>query len=621
MRDCLLSENLDLQVPKWHPSFIEKPGDFVRLSASAIGIKDSMVCLDNFALKARPTTRVTSSFTASTGDSYNSFPLGLIKDAFVAGFNAQGLSLSEQEPEEFLNPYLSQVIKQSRSEVHPATIKWLADATIGFAKAWEDAANEDGELIFSKIIDPLYFSKTAEPIEWFAWGIFLTNEDFSVREFRMLKIHSAGKTPLDENRQSAILKILLHGEANSGMDFRSATEKIEGIWPNPDRIRIREIGVLDGSQKLIYDQKSAAVELTNQKLNLLLNKRLAGGEQRVSTDCLKCKANSVCPALPTNPGLLGVLNRSDRVKSFSPSKLNSYQRCNHAYFLQHELALHSIPKLTSSAQNRGLLVHQWIEQAHKRTSKCTKADLPTKSNIGPIADELSWTPDQAELVIDYLVQHLKTCPLKNSSQVQHEVDMWVMDSDASVLVGTRPDMLYATKDTLVWREIKSTDKELDLTLDSYMDMFSQIPLAIVLMGRTKNLPNIEKEWSKLPNRRVELEIITKQQSHVVQFDLNDTAITTAAWQKLAQQTDSWITDKHFTPPANPPCQWCAVSQWCEFADTDKRIVELVGVKVDLATGEIVDQPSQIDQSQQVARALGLIDSLNETGETDEAVPF
>jgi hypothetical protein len=617
-----LSENLDAQVPPWHPSFIEKPGDFIRLSASAIGIKDSVVCLDNFALKARPSTKVTSSFTLSASEDYNSFPLGLIKDAFVAGFNANGLNLDQQEPAEFLAPYLSQVIKQSRSEVHPATIKWLADATNGFAKAWDDAANEDGELVFSQIIDPLYFSKAAVPVEWFAWGIFLANEDFSVRELRMLKIHSAGKSQLDENRLNAILKILLSGEANSGMDFRSATQKIEGIWPKPDRIRVREIGVLDGSQKLIYDQSSAAIEIADQELNLLINKRLAGGEQRVSTDCLKCKANSVCPALPTNPGLLGVLNRSDRIKSFSPSKLNSYQRCNHAYFLQHELALHSVPKLTSTAQNRGLLVHQWIERAHKRNSKCTKADLPTNSNIGSIANELNWTTSQAELVIEYLSQHLNTCPLKTSSQVQHEVDMWVMDSDASVLVGTRPDMIYTTKETLIWREIKSTDKELDLTLDSFMDMFSQIPLAIVLMSRTKNLPNISKDWSKLPNRRVELEIITKQQSRVVQFDLNDTAITTAAWQKLAQQTDSWITDKHFTPPANPPCQWCAVSQWCEFADTDKRIVELVGVKVDLATGEIVEGPNdQLDQSQQVARALGLIDSLNESAETDEAVPF
>jgi hypothetical protein len=616
-----LNEELELAIPAWHPSFIQKPGEFIRLSATAIGLSDEKVCLDNFALKARPTTKITSSYTPPPADSFNSFPLGFVKDAFVSSFNAKGLSLGESEGDEFVEPALSQLINNSRSQVHPATIKWLKDAVNGFAKAWQDSEIADEKIVFTQIIDPLYFSQSTQPVEWFAWGIFLATADFSVREFRMLKIHSAGKSAIDPNRLSAILKILINGEANSGMDFRSATEKIPNIWPAPNRVRIREIGVLDGSQKVIFDKATDEIELADQPLTELVTKRLAGNSQRVSTDCLKCKANSVCPGLPTHPGLLGVLSRSERVKSFSPSKLNSYQRCNHAYFLQHELSLHSIPKLSSTAQTRGLLVHQWIEEAHKRKTKCLKSDLPGSKSVGSVGQELSWTQTQVDLVSEYLIQHLQVCPLKASSNSQHEVDMWVMDSDASVLVGTRPDMLYTTKDTLVWREIKSTDKDLELSQDSFMNMFSQIPLAIVLMSRVKNLPNLPKDWNLLPNRKVELEILTKNHSQVVVFDVNHKETATLAWQKLAQQTDSWITDKHFTPGANPPCQWCSVSQWCEFADTEKRIVELLGVKVDLATGEIVDGVKDIDQSQQVARALGLIDSLNDSGESDDEVPF
>lgn len=610
-----------LSVPTWHPSFVHKPGDFIRLSATQIGVSSERVCLDNFALKSRPNTKVTNSYAPASKEQFHSFPLALVKDIYVASLNAKGLNFNSDEAADFVATDYKNIIKQTKSQIHPATIKWIDDAIAGFAKAWQDANAESTDSELKQIIDPMYFADAATPVELFAWGIFLASEDYSLREFRILKIHSAGKSELDPNRLKSILKILVHGQANSGIDYATPTEKINNIWPTPTRVRIRELAVLDGSQKLIYDSPVSDVIFDEADLFQEIEKRLAGGLQKVSTDCLKCKAQTVCPSLPTKAGVLGVINRADRPKSFSPSKLNSYLRCNHAYFLQHELALPAVPKLSTAAQERGMLIHEWLEQAHSRNIKCSKSDISPVANNESIFKILNWTQLQVEATYEYLKQHLKSCPIKNDSESVHEVDMWVMDSDAWVLVGTRPDLLYTDKNTLVWREVKTTDKKLDLSLDAYLDMYSQISLAIVLMSRVKNLPNLKPAWNELAKRRVELEIVTKEDVQVIKFDISDSEITTAAWKKLAQQADRWIEDKAFIPSQNPPCNWCAYSQWCEFAHTQLRMVEIDGVKVDVATGEILDQANATAESGQIARALGLIATMGEATDSPDDVPF
>lgn len=610
----------EIEVPAWHPSFIYQPGEFIRLSATQIGVANEKLCLDNFALKSRPTTKVSKTFSQNSSENFQSFPLGLLKDAFVTSFNAKGLLFDEDHLDEFISQSLAEQISQSRSPVHPATEKWLADAVGGFASAWLKA-NAESEDIFTQLIDPIAFSNSNQSVEWFAWGFYLTTTDFKVREFRMLKMHSAGKSTINPNRLAAIIKVLTQGEANSGMDFRSPTQALSGIWPAPEQVRIRELGVLDGSQKLIFDESHTNLDLPNPDFYSLISSRLVGGEQKVSSECLKCRANPVCPTLPTVAGLLGVINTSESVKSFSPSKLNTYLRCNHAYFLQHELSLPSLPQLSTVHQERGLSVHAWIEEAHKRNQACQKSDLPSEKDFGEIANRLAWNSEQVAASEAYLRHHLKTCPIKSGTQLKNEVEMWVMDSDSQSLVGTRPDLIYFAKNTLVWRETKSTDKNYEVSPEAFLDIYPQIPLAIVLMNRVKNLPNIPQEWSQAAKRRVELEILTKDSATLIEFDISDPLITSLAWQKLAQAADFWINDKEFIPTQNPPCNWCSVSKWCEFANTDSRITKYQGVSVDTNTGEIIDADLHLNQDQQLARALGLMASLREVESDDGSVPF
>lgn len=611
---------VELNIPNWHPSFIFKPGDFIRLSATQIGTEADRICLDNFALKSRPATKVTKSFSSST-ESYQNFPLGLLRDAFLSAFSTQGLAYESFDLDEFIQSYLEPVIEQSRSQVHQSTKKWLIDACQGFISAWHDANQEAQSPPLTKLIDPIAFSNSNKPVEWFAWGFFLTDDDFKVRELRLLKIHSAGKSELNANRQKAILKILVEGTANSGMDFRSATEPLIGIWPDPEEVRIRELGVLDGTQKLIFKQNTSQIEKHDKKFLSLIEQRLAGGEQKVTSECLKCKASSVCPSLPSYPGLLGVIHSAARVRSFSPAKLNSYLKCNHAYLLQHELSLLTIPTPKTPQQDRGIWTHAWIEAAHQRNQKCKKSDLPNGKKLGVIAESLGWSSQQATACADYLKHHIETCPINETTQLAHEVEMWVLDSDAQVLLGTRSDLIYLNKNTLFWRETKSTDKVYEISDVNFLDVFPQLSVAIVLMSKIKNLPNLSSQWNQATKRIVELEILTADSSRLIQFDISDSTISNLAWQKLAGAADRWISDQDFTPSENPPCHWCAVSSWCQFANTDKRVVDYQGVKVDLATGEIIEAAPELSQEEQVSRSLGLLTSLSDNLDSDDSIPF
>lgn len=612
--------NFEFVVPEWNPSFIFKSGDFVRLSATQIGTEANRLCLDSFALKSRPATKVTKSFSASS-ERYQSFPLGILKDAFTSAFSQQGIWYENFDLDEFVDNYLEPTIAQNRNEVHLSTKKWLIDASKGFISAWQQANQEDSQVQYTQLIDPVAFSESNKPVEWFAWGFYLTSEDFKVRELRLLKIHSAGKNELEVHRKKAVIKVLAQGVANSGMDFRSPTEPLVGIWPEPEEIRIRELGVLDGSQKLILRQKTSEIDFSDREFIELIERRLAGGEQKVNSECLKCRASSVCPSLPSHPGLLGVLHSANKVRSFSPAKLSTHQRCSHAYLLQHELSLLAIPNLKTPQQERGVWTHTWIESAHRRKVKCQKSDLPRKERLGAIAEGLAWSTQQAEICKEYLQQHISICPINDKTDILHEVEMWVLDSDAQVLLGTRADAIYFKKNTLFWRETKTTDKSYEIADLNFLDVFPQLSVAIVLMSRIKNLPNLSNAWNQAKNRIVELEILSSNTSRLIQFNIADSAICNLAWQKLAQAADSWIKDEDFVPSENPPCNWCSVANWCQFANTEKRVVDFQGVKVDLTTGEIIEAAADLTQEEQVSRSLGLISSLSDNLDSDDSVPF
>jgi hypothetical protein len=321
--------------------------------------------------------------------------------------------------------------------------------------------------------------------------------------------------------------------------------------------------------------------------------------------------------------LLGITAFAPWPKAYSPSKFHSYRRCPRQYFLQDELGLRTTQETQNNAQQRGLLVHAWLEQAHKRAQECTKEDIPTNSSLGIIATEIGWNQEEANTALPFLIQHQLTCPINKDSKVVTELAIEALDTDADITVSTRPDLIYKNGDDLVWREIKTVSSIQDIEKDIYFNIYPQLPLAIRLMVQDCLPKEVTEKLGNFKNKRVELELISNDGCKTISWDCDDANVKLSAWSQLAEQVDSWASDTLFAPSPNPPCNWCKVSKWCEFANAEQVQADIGGLQVDLKTGEIIENASipLISNDDRVAKALGLSASLAEVSENDEDIPF
>ncbi len=411
---------------------------------------------------------------------------------------------------------------------------------------------------------------------------------------------------------------------NPAEDPDAPRDPIYKILKPAEKVRIRELGCLDASQAIVFEDTIAgAKKLFEEKTLPIVLQRVQGGTQKPGPSCRGCRANTMCPTLPNRPGLLGITAFAPWPKAYSPSKFHSYRRCPRQYFLQDELGLRTTQETQNNAQQRGLLVHAWLEQAHKRAQECTKEDIPTSSSLGIIATELGWNQEEANTALPFLIQHQLTCPINKDSRVVTELAIEALDTDADITVSTRPDLIYKNGDDLVWREIKTVSSIQDIEKDIYFNIYPQLPLAIRLMVQDCLPKEVTEKLGNFKNKRVELELISNDECKTISWDCDDANVKLSAWSQLAEQVDSWASDTLFAPSPNPPCNWCKVSKWCEFANAEQVQADIGGLQVDLKTGEIIENASipLISSDDRVAKALGLSASLAEVSENDEDIPF
>jgi hypothetical protein len=164
-----------------------------------------------------------------------------------------------------------------------------------------------------------------------------------------------------------------------------------------------------------------------------------------------------------------------------------------------------------------------------------------------------------------------------------ERDVVVDDTDADVLVVTRPDLLLATPAGPVWRETKT--------------------LAV--------MPTLD-----------DLELLTATGARLVRYDASDEATVLAARRALAEATYSWHQDDEFPTRPGTACAFCEVAQWCPDANADPvgATVELDGLTFDTATGELVGAPAEASTPRAVGLAASVLGAPAEPGD-DEDIPF
>ena len=611
----------------WAPGFDYKSSGFLRISSTQISTEEEKACHDFISIKSRPNAKIVEGFVPVRNPDFEVFPLGIVRDALLFGINQKMLFDEQVEPSELANRLLSQLVNQSTKRIEKSTMLWANKALQGFISLFIQARKEDAqngiELEELELIQAFDIDEN-QHVEWFSWGIFLTNQDNSIREFRFLKYSKAGLTIPNDVKLGVILRILIDGVSHSESKWHVERDPVSKINTSLKRIRIREMGGLDKSLALILDTTpDEARKWFEQKTLPIVNKRINGGSALASSSCRGCKANTCCNTLPVKPGLLGITNYAPWPKSYSPSKLNIYRKCPRQYFLIEELGLKTLSDSTSQAQQRGLLVHQWLEKAHLRNQKCNELDLMENLKLGVISQSLNWTSQELEITKNYLLQHIKNCPIDSLTKVESEVEIIAFDTDSDITIGTRPDILYVKNDTLFWREVKTTSNLKDISNNLYFDIYPQIPLAIKLVTNECIPKKVLNTLGSFTNIIVELELITPDNHKTISWDCLDTNVLNKAWSVLAEQVDSWSSDTLFPPSTNPPCNWCKVKDFCEFSNQSQVTADIDGLQIDLKTGEIIEiTPAQnLKDEDRISKALGLSASIMESNQEDDEIPF
>ncbi len=611
----------------WKPGFEFKKSSFLRISATQISAENNKACHDFISIKSRPGAKITENYQPFRYPQFEAFPLGIVREALILGIN-QGLLIKENyDQEELAKKLLFEIISQNPRKIEKSHELWAYQALLGYIKAFEQSKklDKDNGIEFTELeLIQAFDIDDKQHVEWFSWGIFLTNADNSIREFRFLKYSKAGLNLPNDVKIGVALRILADGVTHSESNWNIERDPVSKINQNLARVRIREIGCLDQSVALIVDlTPEEARNWFEQKTLSIVKERINGGLAQPGSNCRSCKANTCCPTLATQPGILGITTYAPWPKSYSPSKLNIYRKCPRQYFLIEELGLRTLNDSTSQSQQRGLLVHKWLEKAHNRNIKCKVSDLIIGDKLGEICQELAWSKQELEISKDYLNQHINNCSIDSDTKVATEVEIIAFDTDSDITIGTRPDILYVKNNTLFWRELKTTNNIKDIENDLFFDIYPQLPLAVKLASNDCVPKNILNTLGTFTNIVVELELISPDNHKVITWDCHNPKVLNKAWSTLAEQVDNWASDTLFAPSTNPPCNWCKVKDFCEFSNQAQVTADVDGIQIDLKTGEIIEitPAKNLNDEERITKALGLSASIMESIEEDDDIPF
>jgi hypothetical protein len=265
------------------------------------------------------------------------------------------------------------------------------------------------------------------------------------------------------------------------------------------------------------------------------------------------------------PGLLGVTGYSARTRSISPSALWTHRACPRQLHLSRDLGLPRTPMGDSPALIRGIQVHAWLAAAHARGRACSEPDLPESADGDAVHSPLGWSAEEYATNRPYLLHHLGRCPFDDASatDLTTEVSVTAWDTDANVILSTRPDTAWRRADgRWVLRETKTlSPRGLPEDRTLLLDRYTQVAASLCLLadgftpdGGPAQAPGI-----------VELELLGPDAGAVIEYDASDPVVVLVARTALADRIDAWLFDTTHPIGTNPPCRTCEVFEWCEIS--------------------------------------------------------
>ncbi|MEY4170821.1 MAG: hypothetical protein RLZ94_1894 [Actinomycetota bacterium] len=547
-----------VEIPPWTPPWRVVVRDrLIRVSAAHVRGEERWECPTQIAVKARPTLQVDRDPSVRpTYPPYHSFALGLARDA------AYTVMASGTDPEVALD----QVCATSSGDVADAARTVAREALQGYLIAVA-RLRDTGELPTETVVREFFAVDEIDVrIEWSAWGLMHVSRDGAVREFHVLTWEQAGA----RRREPAYLAVYARVAADALM-------KQEGsIWrerwaaatsqPGPaQRVRVREIGMLDASDALLLD---ITAEEARARFSEQVSERvqvLGGGAFNPGSRCASCAVRYECPGVARMPGVLGVAGPALWTRALSPGDLTTARTCTWQVHLERELSLPRARRETTEAMVRGTHLHTWLEHAHARLVACTPDDLPLPSEgLGEVAELLGWDEATYMALRPYLLQHISACPLHREDVVAAypEQSLTAWDTDVDVVMSTRTDLVVETGAGYLVRETKSVGAhhEMPQTAAEVFERYPQVAVALCLLADGLDPVTGAVSRDARP-ARVEVEILRPDGHEVRGFDTSDAEAVLMARATIAEAIDT-ILYLPAEPHVGRHCSWCPVSRWC-----------------------------------------------------------
>ncbi|MCT2584647.1 PD-(D/E)XK nuclease family protein [Actinophytocola gossypii] len=514
--------------------------DLVRVGAGAARDGDA-TCPSSLRWKTRPMSRAVGRFPKEQLDDFVLRPVMAALDRVEFG---------GEVPDEAFS-----IIQGDGGPVHPGVNRFAEHAVQVYLTAMPSL----GPVPLRPVRELWVAQRVLPSVVWelYAWGRRYESVDGGLREFRFLRLGPA------RERSPAEVAIAAYAAA-----FGTPAE-FPDPWSEPfrpfgrtgaERVRVLEVGLVDGSVKPLLDCTAKEVEEYFAERGRARVVDIARGEDLVpGFGCGDCKRVAVCRGPVRMPGLLGVESGQGALRTVSVSGLRYYRKCPAQAYLR---TVHLPRAYEYSAEAElGHAVHGWLETAHQGQGNACSPDTMPPVTV-PVADAAwsagKWrvTGEFANVGARMLAYHVEICPFRDAPEIDSvrvEPQLTFFDTVARAVVVAKPDLIYRERGQWVWRELKTTQKARWYYTDP-LEGFPQLALAVAVLAAGGLGPG--------GAGRVELEILRPSGAEIVVIDPTEEERVQTARRVLREWAAPWRSDHVFEARPGRNCRGCPVSVWC-----------------------------------------------------------
>ncbi len=339
-------------------------------------------------------------------------------------------------------------------------------------------------------------------------------------------------------------------------------------------VSVLEVSLADGSDVVLLDRITPAeADSFYERLARPRALTLMNGETATPcSNCADCKAVAVCTSLAPMNRTLRQTDKGIHTRSVSASDLVLYERCPARWYLEREcrLPLADSDGVGAEGRSRGTAIHRWLKTAHSRGIPCSNSDLPAPSEWGAndVAHDVL-DVEQYRSALPFLRQHQSHCVVDDGDLLAVDEAMYGWDPAADLVIAATPDLVRQSGDTVIFREVKSTEKALPEDADAARDQFDGVVYWWLSMLNGGWIHRYD-----CAQGAVELEILRPDSSAVFSYSTSDADLVEIAEDRMDSRVSNWHKDSIWSTKPGPGCADCPVSRWCP--DRDVYLAASIG---------------------------------------------